>query len=209
MKLQQRQAGFSIIQTLLVMIVLVILGFTGYFVYQSQQNTNKTLSNTNKVVQGNSTPTTSPVTDFAGCKQAAGSKLLETYPEQCLTKAGKTFTDTKEIVSPPAITKAAAESPTPAVGTCETSSTSVVTIKLTEGVPDPRCSQVLASQTLSVVNPTAQAVAVTLGGQSVTIPAGKTGVISVPFGDYLQTGDHVMQTGLYGDSGPEIYLPAN
>jgi len=209
MKVRQRQSGFSVVQVLLIVIALGILGFTGYFVYQSQQNTNKTLNNTNKVAQGGSAPRVSAVTNFAECQKAAGSKMLETYPEQCVTKTGKTFTDTSEAVASPSSSKAAADSPTPAAGTCETVSGGTVTVKLTEGVPDPRCSQVTASQTLSVVNPTSQVVTVTLGGQSITISPGKTGTIASPFGDYLQTGDHVIQTGLYGGSGPEIYLPAS
>ncbi|HEY4160858.1 MAG TPA: hypothetical protein VGM08_02230 [Candidatus Saccharimonadales bacterium] len=209
MKRSQHESGYSLVQVLLVLIALIIIGFTGYFVHQSQKNTNKTLDNANKVAQGKSAPKAVVVSNFAGCKQAASSKMLETYPEQCVTKTGQTFTDTSQAAAPPTASKAAADSPTPAAGTCETTDGAVVTVKLTEGVPDPRCSQVAASQTLSVVNPTNQAVTITLGGQSVTISPGKTGAIATPFGDYLQTGDHVMQTGLYGGSGPEIYLPAS
>lgn len=34
-----------------------------------------------------------PVTSFAECKKATGSKLLQTSPVQCVTKDGKKFTD--------------------------------------------------------------------------------------------------------------------
>lgn len=173
------QKGIAGLELLLVVLLVVIIGFTGWFVYHSSKATDRTLENTNKATRSSAT--------------ASGKSA----PQQ---------TKRPESPSP---TKAAADSPTPAAGTCEKSSGSVVTVTLTEGIPDPRCSEVAATQTLAVVNPTSASVTVTLGNKSVTIGAGKTGVIATPFGDYLQTGDHVMRTGLYGDSGPEIYLPAN
>lgn len=36
-------------------------------------------------------PTSPSITTFDQCKQASGSHLLETYPEQCLTAQGKAF----------------------------------------------------------------------------------------------------------------------
>lgn len=212
MKTKQNQSGLTLVEVLLIIIALAIIGFTGWFVYHSNKTTDNTLKSTDKVGQSSAAKVV-PITSFDQCKKATGSTIEQTYPEQCVSKSGKTFTDTS--VSAPAApsttttTKAAAESPTPAAGTCETTSGNVVMVTLTEGVSDPRCSQVTASQTLDINNPTTQSVTATLGGQSVVIPAGKTGSITTPFGDYLETGDHTIQTGLYGGSGPEIYLPAS
>ncbi|MEO6761043.1 MAG: prepilin-type N-terminal cleavage/methylation domain-containing protein [Candidatus Saccharimonadales bacterium] len=85
------QQGFSLAESLLVIIIIAILGFAGWFVYSSQKSTNKTLLNTNKSQLSSQAVI---VKDFAGCKKAAGSNILQTYPPQCITKAGKTFTDT-------------------------------------------------------------------------------------------------------------------
>ncbi len=163
--------GYGVIETTLICIVLVILGFTTWFVHISTASTRKTLEATNKVAQAPSAP-------------AASSQP-----------------------APASTTKAAPDSSAPAAGTCMTTNGDMVMVTLAEGVPEPRCSQVTAAQTLTVANPGTTDVTVTLGGQSVVVPAGKSGVIAVPFGDYLQPGDHVMQTGLYGSSGPEVYLP--
>jgi hypothetical protein len=79
---QSSQKGFAIVEVLLIVVALVILGFTGWFVYHSKQTADKTLSSTNDAA----------VKSFDDCKEAAGSKMLETYPEQCMTKDGKSFT---------------------------------------------------------------------------------------------------------------------
>lgn len=41
------------------------------------------------------------VTSFAACKQAPGSKLLEIYPEICMTADGKSFTNPDQAVDTP------------------------------------------------------------------------------------------------------------
>jgi Tfp pilus assembly protein FimT len=94
MKKIQQQSGFSLVEVLLMVVVLAILGFTGFFVYQSRKDTDKTLDSTNEVAHSTTPSKTTAVNDFAQCEQAAGSKLLETYPEQCVTSSGKMFTDT-------------------------------------------------------------------------------------------------------------------
>jgi cytoskeletal protein RodZ len=174
-----QQSGIAGMELLLVVVLIGIIGFTGWFVYHSNQTTNQTLKDTNKATRSH------------------------------VTTNRKTATTPTKKSESPAPVKAAADSPTPAAGTCENSTGSVVTVTLTEGIPDPRCSEVTSTQTLAIVNPRTTSVTATLGNKSVTIGAGKTGIIATPFGEYLQTGDHVLRTGLYGDSGPEIYLPAN
>jgi len=200
-----KREKFRMIGMVSAAIVLAAVGFTIWFAYNSSQMADKTLQSANKVSKD--IPKLPSVDSFEACKKSPGSKMLLTYPEQCVTTTGKKFTDPNGLsMQTP---KAAADSVAPAAGTCPTTAGTVVTVTLTEGIPSPRCSQVTAKQTLSVVNPTTKTVTVTLGSQSATIAAGKTGVILVPFGDYLKTGDHIMKTGLYGTSGPEIYLPAN
>ena len=46
MKMLKNQTGFSVIEALLILVVVGILGFTGWFVYHSKQATDKTLANT-------------------------------------------------------------------------------------------------------------------------------------------------------------------
>jgi prepilin-type N-terminal cleavage/methylation domain-containing protein len=58
----QKQAGFTIVEVLLVLILLAIVGFTGYYVWHSQKKTDETLTTTNNTAQ-TATPKQSTVTD--------------------------------------------------------------------------------------------------------------------------------------------------
>lgn len=67
MKLHKQTQGFAAIETVLIIIVLGIIGFTGWFVYHSKQATDKTLASTgNSFVSDNkhksTTPTAAPET---------------------------------------------------------------------------------------------------------------------------------------------------
>ncbi len=57
-----KQKGFSIVEGLLIFVVVGILGFTGWFVWNSQRQTNETLDNAAKdnsaVITSTKTPTT-------------------------------------------------------------------------------------------------------------------------------------------------------
>jgi hypothetical protein len=46
-------------------------------------------------------PAPPEITNFAECKQSAGSKLLEIYPEICMTAGGKSFTNPDQAVDTP------------------------------------------------------------------------------------------------------------
>jgi hypothetical protein len=81
MKQRHSESGFSAIGVLLVVVILAILGLAGYFVYHAYAAHHKTVIKP------------PAVTDFQLCKQAADSKILQTDPEQCVTKSGVTFTD--------------------------------------------------------------------------------------------------------------------
>jgi hypothetical protein len=86
-----KQSGYAIIETALILFVLCILGITGWFIWNAKQNADRSLDAAATTEQG--IVANSKVTDFVSCKAAKGSKMLETYPEQCMTKDGKTFTD--------------------------------------------------------------------------------------------------------------------
>ena len=55
---QHKQSGFAVVELLLTLILLAIVGFTGYYVWHSQKQTDKTLNTTDK----SSAVTTKPKT---------------------------------------------------------------------------------------------------------------------------------------------------
>lgn len=85
---RKSQNGFALV-VLLIIVILAIIGGTGYFVWHSQQATDKALIDANTASNGNVGKP--DVKSFEDCKKLATSKVLETYPEQCVTKDGKTF----------------------------------------------------------------------------------------------------------------------
>lgn len=70
-----RQSGHVVLIVAIIIIVIGVLGLLGWFFWQ---NFNKASG--------------SAVTTFEQCKTAPGSKILETYPEQCVTSDGRSFT---------------------------------------------------------------------------------------------------------------------
>jgi hypothetical protein len=87
--------GFTSLELVLIVVAIGIVGFTGWFVVHAKNATDKSLADTAKSQPAvTNTKTSAAVTDFASCKAAAGSIMQETYPEQCVTKDGKKFTDT-------------------------------------------------------------------------------------------------------------------
>lgn len=83
--------GFSAVEGLLLLVVAAILGFTGWFVWHSVKNADKL--NSQSVADSN--PPASSVnklSNYDECIKATGSRILETYPQICVTKDGKQFT---------------------------------------------------------------------------------------------------------------------
>lgn len=74
MKLNQK--GFTIVETLIVLVVLSVIAGAGWMVYQRQNSETSTKS-------------TSAITNFEECV-AAGNPVMESHPEQCAAN-GKTF----------------------------------------------------------------------------------------------------------------------
>jgi hypothetical protein len=89
--MKKLQNGFTVVEGLLIVVTVGILGGTGWYVWQAKSQADKNLSSANNVSQNVPTPTKS-IKTFDDCKNAAGSKILTTYPEQCVTKDGKKFT---------------------------------------------------------------------------------------------------------------------
>jgi hypothetical protein len=86
----------TVLSAIFIIIVVGIIGFTGWFAWHSKQVADKTLTDAAKIAQTSTAKPVkaTPVTTFAECKSAAGSILQESYPETCVTKAGKRFIDT-------------------------------------------------------------------------------------------------------------------
>lgn len=85
------QRGFTAWEALLIAVVVGVVGFTGFFVWQSQREVNKTYDDAPKAQDPPAYEKNSTQQDFENCKKAEGSRMLETYPEQCITKDGKTY----------------------------------------------------------------------------------------------------------------------
>jgi len=95
MKIRTNSQGFSAVEALLILVIISLVGFVGWFVYHSQKSVDKTYSN----AANDSAQKVTAIKTFADCKKAAGSKILTTYPEQCVSKFGKTFTDTTQTTN--------------------------------------------------------------------------------------------------------------
>lgn len=85
--------GFAAIETALILVILAMISGTGYFVYHAKQSADKSLADTAKS-QPAITKATAAVTDFTSCRAAKGSTIQETFPEKCVTKNGKPYTNT-------------------------------------------------------------------------------------------------------------------
>lgn len=82
--------GFTTLELLLCLIIITIIGFTGYHVWHSRQQTDNLLNSAqNEQVAVKSSTS---IKTFADCQKAAGSKVETSYPEVCITKTGQRFT---------------------------------------------------------------------------------------------------------------------
>lgn len=88
--------------TLIIAVVLVIIAIVLLLIWangSTRKNSNTTTSANNtasspaSTTAGDAKNTVATVQSFAECKKAAGSKMIQTVPAQCITKDGKTFTD--------------------------------------------------------------------------------------------------------------------
>ncbi|HSX44795.1 MAG TPA: hypothetical protein VLF39_01625 [Candidatus Saccharimonadales bacterium] len=86
------ESGIGTIETILILIIVSMIGATGWYVWHSKQSTDDSLNKANQ----NSYAQTTKITNFDECKKAVGSKIQETFPEICATKNGQKFTDTSD-----------------------------------------------------------------------------------------------------------------
>ncbi len=95
------QRGIGTVEALLLLVIAAMIVFTGYFVWNSQSEADDVYEDTTKVQEAPNLPETeSTQQDYDNCTKAPGSRILETYPEQCVTQDGKTYV-TSATVSPP------------------------------------------------------------------------------------------------------------
>lgn len=90
-ELQNSESGFSVTEGLLVVLVLAIIGFGGYYVHHSQKNTNTmsvsgSVSNSSK----DKTTTTQPKTTYTTAQLTAIAKQV--YFEESGTNGAQTYT---------------------------------------------------------------------------------------------------------------------
>ncbi len=97
MRTPRKRVQFLTMGVVLLVVVLGTMVFTGWFAYHGAQQASAVLKSANQV--SSDVPKLAAVDSFATCQNAAGSKLLETYPEQCVTSGGKTFVGpTKQVL---------------------------------------------------------------------------------------------------------------
>jgi hypothetical protein len=94
----KNQKGFSVIEGLLLAIIVCLIGGTLWYVWHSKSQANKSLSSASETSLAN--PSKS-VKSYADCLKAPGSKILQTYPQVCVTKDGKSFTNPTQKLSSP------------------------------------------------------------------------------------------------------------
>lgn len=83
------EQGFAIVEGILIFAIVAIIAGTGYYVLNNNVQSKDQVSNTPKTAV-----TATKITSFAECKNTSGSKIQETFPEICVTKDGKSFTNT-------------------------------------------------------------------------------------------------------------------
>ena len=77
MSYRSNQKGFAVIETLVVVTIIALVGFVGWYVVRSHENRTSRAA----------------TASFTDCKKASGSRLLLTYPEMCITKSGEKITE--------------------------------------------------------------------------------------------------------------------
>jgi len=89
-----KQSGFAAVETILVVVILAILGGTGWYVWHSKQAADKSLSQSSASNLASKTPVKKAiaVTDFISCKKAVGSRMLYATPVTCISSTGVYYT---------------------------------------------------------------------------------------------------------------------
>jgi uncharacterized protein HemX len=85
MSFRRNQKGIGSLEAILVLVAVCALVGIGWLVWR-QNEVKLAEEKVPSQVKNHSE------SDFEACKNAAGSKMLETYPQQCMTKDGKIYT---------------------------------------------------------------------------------------------------------------------
>lgn len=112
------------------------------------------------------------------------------------------------VAVPATVELAPADAQSPASGVCPAPPAGdVVTWRISEGIPSPRCNQIRPDQTVAFIDDTVETIEIRLGAYTITVASGATGEIGQPVGTYLAPGVHVAHTSTYGgQSGPEVWV---
>jgi hypothetical protein len=103
--------------------------------------------------------------------------------------------------------KVAADSTSPAAGTCATTTTGYAVIELNADAPSPRCTIVHGGDRLRIHNATQASQTIDTGFTSATMQPGELLTLGEELGDVWEPGVHRVNTGeLYAGSGPEVWL---
>jgi hypothetical protein len=116
-------------------------------------------------------------------------------------KAAATTTTIKPLAA-----KIAADSATPAAGTCGDAVGGYAAITLNPDIPSPRCVIVHDSDQLKITNNTDELQAVDNGANETSLHPHETRVLGPALGTIWAKGVHRLETTLYGDSDPEVWL---
>lgn len=171
------QNGFSAIEAVLVVVIVVAIAGVGWFVWHSKQTADKTLT---------ASSSTEPT--------------FKRRPKSSSTSATTQSTKQTQSLYP-------ADAATPASGVCGQVSGTRVIITANLDLPSPTCAQVSPSQSLTVTNGTTQTINVTFASYQFSVAPGASHNISASFGSYLKPGVHFLKFGnLYTGSNAEVWL---
>jgi hypothetical protein len=99
-----------------------------------------------------------------------------------------------------------ADAITPAAGICEFQDGDTVHVEIAPDIPNPRCSKIRPHQKIAFTNSTEETIAISLGDEALTIPAGATETIRTPADTYLAPGVHHVALSYYAGSGPSLWV---
>lgn len=91
-----KRGKFIGVGMVLAVVLIAAIGATVWYAYHSTQLADSALQSANKV--SSDVPKTPVINSYDTCAKAPGSKILQSYPAQCVTTGGKTFTDTPKYL---------------------------------------------------------------------------------------------------------------
>lgn len=145
-------------------------------------------------------------TNFNDCV-AMGNPVTESYPRQCRTLEGETFTE--NTPSPTAtVVILSADSEFPAAGICaESGASDTISVQINQDAPLPRCQKVSTGKYLAIKNNTDKLLSAWFGKNkefAFSVPVQGEYVLPNPVDDFLAPGVHILYASPY--SGSEIWL---